>query len=119
MNTWAAFAVGYLVLLLYFFLFRSSPSHSDESERRRWRRSLMVIGATLALASLLFSPFSRSIIARTRRQTGTVNVWVNPHTGFYYCPGTEFYGRIKPGRYLTQFDAIQSGYQPSLGQPCR
>lgn len=119
-NAWIAFAVGYLVLLLYFFLFRFVAIRSDELEYVRWRRVLIVIAAMLAIVFLVFAPFSRSIIGRTRRQTtGTIHVWVNSRSGFYYCPGAEFYGRIKPGAYMTESDAIQSGYQPPLGQACR
>jgi hypothetical protein len=119
MNTWNAFAVGYLLLLSYFFLFRFRSIHSDELERVHWRRTLLVIGAVLAIAFLIASPLTRSLLARSDRDAAvSLKVWASPRSGFYYCRGTDFYGRIRPGKYMTEAGAIESGYQPSLGQAC-
>jgi hypothetical protein len=47
-----------------------------------------------------------------------VRVWASRRSGFYYCPHTEWYGKMKPGFYVTQTRALQSGYRPALGQAC-
>ena len=118
MNIWMAFAVAYLALLLYFFLFPFRLSDYDDLDRARWRRCLLVMGAVLA-GLFISSPFAGSVLARSRQQTsGRVRVWVNSRSGFYYCPGTQFYGRLQPGKYMTETDARQFGYQPSTAATC-
>src|SRR5438874_1073910 len=120
MNTWSALAVGYLLILSYYFLFRCRSISSDDLERLHWRRGLLLVGAVLVIAFLVGSPLTRFLLARSDREpAGSIKVWVNPRSGFYYCPGTERYGRIRPGRYMTEANAIQSGYQPSLGEACQ
>jgi hypothetical protein len=47
-----------------------------------------------------------------------VKVWVNKSTGIYYCSDSASYGRSEPGTYMTQGEAVQSGYSPVLGEPC-
>jgi hypothetical protein len=119
MNASTAFVVGYIALLLYFFLFPFRLSDYDDLNRARWRRCLLVTGAVLALA-LSIASLSELMSARAYRQTaGSAQVWVRSRSGFYYCPGTEFYGRLHPGTYMSESNAVQSGYQPSLGQTCR
>jgi len=45
-------------------------------------------------------------------------VWVNRRSGLYYCRQSKFYGRIRPGFYLRQGDALQRGFRPAEGQMC-
>lgn len=48
-----------------------------------------------------------------------VKVWTYQKTGWYYCPDSQFYGKFKPGQYMTQDDALASGYRPAAQEPCR
>jgi hypothetical protein len=45
-------------------------------------------------------------------------VWVDVHTGLYYCPGAELYGKSKDGKVTTQLDAQRDQFQPSTLKPC-
>ena len=47
-----------------------------------------------------------------------VEVWVSKHSGYYYCIGTSEYGTTEPGDMMLQGEALQSGYQPKLGEFC-
>jgi len=47
-----------------------------------------------------------------------VNVWVDPHTALYYCPGEELYGKAADGRVSTQHDAQMDRFQPAERVPC-
>jgi len=49
----------------------------------------------------------------------SIQVWVSKQSGLYYCPGTKQYGGIKPGGYMSQVDAVQTGYRPISRIPCR
>jgi len=46
-------------------------------------------------------------------------VWVNKQSGFYYCSDSTFYGKVQPGAYMAQSEALQTGYQPIGKEPCR
>lgn len=47
-----------------------------------------------------------------------VLVWTSKTSGYYYCPDSQFYNMVQPGAFMAQRDALQSGYQPRLGQIC-
>jgi hypothetical protein len=51
----------------------------------------------------------------TRRE---LKVWVNKRSGFYYCPSSHAYGRLKPGQFMTQDRALQIGFRPAPHVPC-
>jgi hypothetical protein len=37
-------------------------------------------------------------------------VWVNTRSGAYWRPGTQYYGKTKEGKYMSEADAIREGY---------
>ena len=43
-------------------------------------------------------------------------VWVNTRSGVYWRPGTQYYGKTKQGKYLTEAEAIKQGYRAAKGQ---
>lgn len=45
-------------------------------------------------------------------------VWVNMRSGLYYCRHSKFYGRMHPGFYMRQGNALQKGYRPAEGHMC-
>jgi hypothetical protein len=47
-----------------------------------------------------------------------VQVWTSKTNGYYYCTDDPFYKSVQPGAFMAQRDALQSGYQPKLGQFC-
>ena len=48
-----------------------------------------------------------------------IKVWTYKKTGLYYCPDSKFYGKIKPGVYMSQEKALERGYRPAGQNPCR
>ncbi len=46
----------------------------------------------------------------------TGQVWVNTKSKAYWKPGTEYYGKTKQGKYMTEADAIKAGYHAAGGQ---
>jgi hypothetical protein len=49
----------------------------------------------------------------------SVTVWVDVHTGLYYCPGTDLYGKTPGGRFAIQQDARSDRFQPASGTYCQ
>ncbi len=50
---------------------------------------------------------------------GGVSVWTDARTGYYYCADSSNFGKLKPGSIMAQSNALQSGYQPRLGDYCQ
>ena len=46
------------------------------------------------------------------------NVWIDPHTALYYCPGEEQYGKTADGRFSSQHEAHLDRFQPAGRTPC-
>lgn len=47
-----------------------------------------------------------------------VKVWTSKSSGYYYCTDDAYYKSVQPGTFMDQSDALQSGYQPILGDFC-
>ncbi len=70
--------------------------------------------------SRLFPPMhSLQFAPRNRGTEAGVKVWVNLHSGLYYCRDSPLYGRQKPGKLMAQPDAVQYGYSPAQAKRCR
>lgn len=82
----------------------------------------------LVVAILVFSPalvkwepltrLFRFPAKRPHAARPDAKVWVNRQSGFYYCAGTTFYGKVQPGAYMSQGEALQGGYRPIGNEPC-
>ena len=42
-------------------------------------------------------------------------VWVNTRSGKYFRPGSSYYGNTRQGKFMTEIDALDSGYLPAGG----
>ena len=81
----------------------------------------------LALALVVFYPCLKQlpiegVIRISRRASAgksAVKIWANTRTGLYYCPDSKLYGRLTPGVYMSQGEALQSGYHPAANEACR
>jgi ribosomal protein L40E len=47
-----------------------------------------------------------------------IQVWVDPHTALYYCPGEEQYGKTADGRFGTQREAQIDRFEPAARSVC-
>jgi hypothetical protein len=45
-------------------------------------------------------------------------VWVDVHTGLYYCEGSDSYGTTSDGHFATQREAQQDAFEPAERTPC-
>lgn len=96
--------------------------------RQRAHFNLLPVFIILAVALAVFFPVLRrwqpwtgwfTPRPESAASVGPVRVWINERSGLYYCSGSTFYGKITPGRYMVQGDALQKGYRPAEQVPCR
>jgi putative methionine-R-sulfoxide reductase with GAF domain len=45
-------------------------------------------------------------------------VWIDPHTALYYCPGSELYGKTPKGKFASQQDAQLDQFEPASRRAC-
>jgi hypothetical protein len=100
----------------------------DETMTYRTGQNILIVGSFLVLLANLFLP---PVLEKREEEklpwlgtpsvsaAAVVNVWTYKKTGFYYCPDSRFYGKLKPGAYMTQEDALERGYRPVAQDPCR
>ena len=90
--------------------------------------NLLIIGTLILLVYLITSPFFETWngadrLVQLKEQTVSaatvVKVWTYKKTGRYYCSDSQFYGKFRPGMYMTQDDALERGYRPAAQEPCR
>ena len=52
------------------------------------------------------------------RGNPAAQVWEDLHTGLYYCPGTDLYGKTPKGKYTLQRDAQLDRFEPAYRKTC-
>lgn len=83
----------------------AAPGGAMHTHRWSWRS----LGLGLCVAVFL------SLTSTARADT---EVWVNTNSGVYHCPGSQYYGATKRGKYLGEGDAVGHGYRAAHDQPC-
>ena len=56
--------------------------------------------------------------SQINRGNPSTQVWVDPHTALYYCPGADLYGKTKDGRFSSQLDAQRDQFEPATRKAC-
>jgi len=72
-----------------------------------WERSLVALGIAEAPPP----------VVHLQGDPG-VEVWVDPHSALYYCPGEEQYGKTADGRITSQREAQMDRFEPAGRSAC-
>lgn len=73
---------------------------------------------TKCAASLLARLLTLLLILAWALPVAAADVWVNTSTGVYHCPGGQYYGATKRGRFMSEHEAAQHGYRAAYGRTC-
>jgi len=83
----------------------------------------LITGLLILVLTLVFNPgIARRLLPTpaeaATNTSGKLKVWVNKRSGFYYCPSSHAYGTLRPGQFMTQDKALQTGFRPAPYVPC-
>jgi hypothetical protein len=107
----------------------------------RFRRADLYLGTAIVVATLALlwpavgsprraalSPWERALVTIGIAEAPVpaihlqgdpgIEVWVDPHSALYYCPGEEPYGKTADGRLSSQHDAQMDRFEPAGRSAC-
>ncbi len=114
---------------------------ADWRVKLRFRRADLYLGTAIVVAALALlwpavgspqpaalSPWERALITLGIAEAPApvihfqgdpgIQVWVDPHSALYYCPGEEQYGTTAGGRLSSQHDAQMDRFEPAGRSAC-
>jgi len=82
---------------------------------------LLAMPVVVFYPALKWPPLGKLFRVAPRASTtnSAVKIWANKRSGLYYCPDSKLYGKLTPGAYMSQGEALQGGYQPAAKETCR
>jgi len=63
-------------------------------------------------------PLSAEPPSQAQTPASSIRVWVNLSSSVYHCPGSEWYGKTKSGKYMSQAEAVAMGARPAYNTAC-
>jgi ribosomal protein S27AE len=99
--------LGLAVFVALVALLWPAASAPKRASLSLWERALVTMGIAEAPAPVIHLQGDPSI-----------EVWVDPHTALYYCPGAEPFGKTKDGRLSSQRDAQLDRFEPASRSAC-
>ena len=83
--------------------------------------ALLIVGLVVLYPALNLPSLSQLLqpTPKVASEKSPVKIWANQRSGLYYCPDSKLYGKLTPGTYMSQSEAIQNGFQPATNQTCR
>jgi hypothetical protein len=99
--------LGLSVLVAVLALLWPSPATPNRPRLDPWQRVLVKLGIAEAPAPQIYY-----------RGDPNIQVWVDPHTALYYCPGDEPYGKAADGRLTSQGNAQADQFEPAYRAAC-
>jgi hypothetical protein len=97
---------------------------APSSGRSRSRRRIGIVATALGVAVLGLAFAARAILAAQQAAHSrasavqNIQVWIDPSSGLYHCPGTAWYGKGAGGKYVSQKQAQLDGFHPAYQRPC-
>lgn len=100
--------LGTSVLVAAIALLWPAASEPGRAALSTWDKALITLGIAEAPA-----PAAARLPGDPR-----VEVWVDPHTALYYCPGEDQYGKTPNGRFTSQREAEMDRFEPAERSAC-
>jgi len=97
----------YLVAAVFVALFWPAAGSTRRAALTPWERALVMLGLAEAPEP-----------AVRLQGDPSIEVWIDPHTALYYCPGEEQYGKTADGRFSSQREAQMDRFEPAGRSTC-
>jgi ribosomal protein L40E len=99
--------LGVAVFVAVFALLWPAATSPRRAALGPWERVLITMGIAEAPAP----------VVHLQGDPG-IEVWIDPHTALYYCPGEELYGKAAGGRLTSQHEAQMDRFEPANRSAC-
>ena len=80
-------------------------------------RSAVSSTVVLVILALLTAVTSGRLSLQTNYDK-EATVWAISSTKVYHCPGSRWYGKTEHGKYISECEAIRTGFRPAFGRGC-
>jgi hypothetical protein len=94
------------------------PANQPVIENRKMQQRSIPVDTDTGWSALVKKLFRHDDTAKMDPGLLNVPVWTHQRNGYYYCAGSPEIEKLKIGSFMTQAEALQSGYQPNLGSYC-
>jgi len=93
--------------------------HFDTRPTKPRATEVLVILLVIVFLALFWGRLPLPWKASATAQTAAIQVWVDKRFGVYDCPGSKLYGKLKPGFFMPQGEALEAGYLPRFNETCQ
>jgi hypothetical protein len=100
--------LGIAILIAALAIVWPAPVLPQRPRLQPWQRILVKMGIAEAPPAAVHY-----------RGDPNVQVWVDPHTALYYCPGNEQYGKTANGYFAEQREAQLEQFEPAARAVCQ
>ena len=106
-------ATAALILILVIFGWNARPAGNRPAAKTPPQPSLSLFERVLVGLGVAEAPAAPIPLGNPN-----VQVWEDLHTGLYYCPGTDLYGKTPDGKVTNQRDAQLDQFEPAGRKTC-
>ena len=106
-------ATAALILILVIFGWNARPAGNRPTAKTPPQPSLSLFERVLVGLGVAEAPAAPIPLGNPN-----VQVWEDLHTGLYYCPGTDLYGKTRDGKVTNQRDAQLDQFEPAGQKTC-
>ncbi len=99
--------LGAAVFVAVFALLWPAATSPRRAALGPWERTLITLGIAEAPVP----------VVHLQGDPG-IQVWIDPHTALYYCPGEDLYGKAAGGRLTSQHEAQMDRFEPANRSAC-
>jgi hypothetical protein len=100
--------LGIAIVVAALAILWPAPPTAHKAGLQPWQRILVALGVAEAPPPM-----------EHYRGDPNVQVWVDPHTALYYCPGEDQYGKSDNGRFEAQREAQLDQFEPAGRAVCQ
>ncbi len=72
----------------------------------------------IVIIAICSAPIASSGQIMASNDDKEITVWAISSSKTYHCPGSRWYGKTEEGKYMSECEAIRTGFRPAFGREC-